>query len=203
MRPIVTCAFVAAAMLALAVAGLGQGQPVDKSKLMKNNPQSPPKEASATIGGKQLWIVYHAPSVRGRKIFGGADALQPDDTTWRLGADYATVLHTDGTLDFNGKTVPPGDYSLYIALDKGRWQLIVNTQTGQWGINMDGSTTDNPAKDLVHIPLTMSKPSAPAEQLKISLTGTGGDKGKLEIAWADVDAAAPFIVRPVLGVPVK
>ena len=195
MRPIVTCAFVTAAMLALTVAGLGQGQPLNKSKLMKQNSQSPPMEASATIAGKQIWIVYHAPSVRGRHIFGGEGALQPDDSTWRLGADYATVLHTDGELEFHGLTVPPGDYSLYIALDKGKWQLIVNKQTGQWGIKMDGSTTDDASKDLGRVALTMSKPPASVEQLKIALSGTGGNKGKLEIAWENVEASAPFTVK--------
>ena len=194
MRPFVTFTFVTAAMLALTAAAV-MGQPVDKSKLMKKNPQSPPMEASATIGGKQLWIVYHAPSVRGRKIFGGAGALQPDDTTWRLGADYATVLHTDGELAFKGLTVPAGDYSLYIALDKGKWQLIVNKQTGQWGINMDGSTTDNPSNDLGRVSLDMSKPPAPVEQLKIALSSAGGNRGKLDIGWADVEASAPFTVK--------
>jgi hypothetical protein len=182
-------------MLALTVAGLGQGTGVDKSKLMKKNAQSPPMEATATINGKQLWIAYHAPSVRGRKIFGGADTLQPDDTTWRLGADYATVLHTDGELDFSGLTVPPGDYSLYMALDKGKWELIVNKQTGQWGIKMDGSTTDDPSKDVGRVALTMSKPPAAVEQLKIALSGTGGNKGKLDIAWENVDASANFSVK--------
>jgi hypothetical protein len=195
MRPIVTCAFVTAAMLALTVAGLGQGQPLNKSKLMRPNPQSPPMETSATINGKALWIVYHAPSARGRHIFGGEGALQPDNTIWRLGADFATVLHTDGELEFPGLSVPPGDYSLYIALDKGKWQLIVNKQTGQWGINMDGSTTNDPAKDVGKVALEMSKPSAPVEQLKISLAAAGGNKGKLNIAWENVEASTSFNVK--------
>jgi hypothetical protein len=162
---------------------------------MKKNPQSPPMETSVSINGKQLWIVYHAPSVRGRKIFGGADALQPDDTVWRLGADYATVLRTDADLDLNGLAVPAGDYSLYVALDKGKWQLIVNKQTGQWGIKMDGSTTEDPSKDLGRVPLNMSKPSSPVEQLKITLSSAGGNKGKLDIAWENVNASAPFTVK--------
>ncbi|HKE23782.1 MAG TPA: DUF2911 domain-containing protein [Bryobacteraceae bacterium] len=196
MRPFVTFVFASAAMLALTVASsMGQGTPVDKSKLMKKNAQSPPMETSVTINGKQIWIVYHAPSVRGRKIFGGADALQPDDTIWRLGADYATVLHTEGELNFNGLTVPPGEYSLYVALDKGKWQLIVNKQTGQWGITMAGATTDDPSKDLGRIPLEMSKPSSPVEQLKIALSSPGGNKGKLNIAWENVEASAPFTVK--------
>ena len=182
-----------AAMLVLTVAGLGQG--VDKSKLMKKNPQSPPMETTVTINGKQIWIAYHAPSVRGRKIFGGAGALQPDDTIWRLGADYATVLHTEAELGFSGVTVPPGDYSLYVALNKGKWQLIVNKQTGQWGINRDGSTTNDPSNELGRVALTMSKPSAPVEQLKIALSSPGGNKGKLEIAWENVQASTEFTAK--------
>jgi hypothetical protein len=195
MRPFVTCAFAAAALLALTVAGLGQSGPVNKSKLMSKNAKSPPMETSVTIGGKQIWIVYHAPSVRGRKIFGGADALQPDDTTWRLGADQATVMHTDAALDFNGVAVPAGEYSLYIALDKGNWQLIINKAVGQWGIKMGGVSTDDPAQDAGRVPLAMSKPSAPVEQLKIELSDSGGGKGKLDIAWENVAASAPFTVK--------
>jgi hypothetical protein len=195
MRPFVTCAMLSAALLALTVAGQGQGQPVNKSKLMSKNAQSPPMEASATINGKQLWIVYHAPSVRGRKIFGGADALQPDDTTWRLGADWATVLHTDAPLAFGSLSVPAGDYSLYIALDKGKWQLIINKQTGQWGITQSDATTDDPSKDVGRVALTMSKPSAPVEQLKISLSSAGDNQGKLDITWENVAASTTFTVK--------
>ena len=195
MRPFITCAFVTAAMLALTIAGLGQGQPVNKSKLMKQNAKSPPMETSVDINGKQIWIAYHAPSVRGRKIFGGADALQPDGTIWRLGADYATVIHTDAPLEIKRLAVPAGDYSLYIALDQGKWELIVNKQTGQWGINMDGSTTDKPDMELGRVPLDMSKPAGPVEQLKIELTKAGGNRGKLDIAWADVNASTPFTVK--------
>jgi len=195
MRSFVTCVFMTVAMLTLTVAGLGQSQPVNKSKLMNKNAQSPPTETAVTISGKQLWIAYHAPSVRSRKIFGGADALQPDDTIWRLGADYATVLHTDAALDFRGLSVPAGEYSLYIALDKGKWQLIINKETGQWGIKMGGASTDDPAKDLGRVALVMSKPPALVEQLKIELSSAGGNQGKLNIAWENVEASASFTVK--------
>ncbi len=59
---------------------------------------SPPKETSAVINGKTITIKYSAPSVKGRKIFGGTDALQPDNTIWRAGANNATSLHTDADL---------------------------------------------------------------------------------------------------------
>lgn len=189
MKQFLTCAAMAGMIL-----GAAFGQ-IDRSKLMSKNAQSPGKETSVGIGGKQIWIYYHAPSVRGRHFFGGADAIQPDDSVWRLGADYATVLHTDAALDIRGLAVPPGDYSLYVFLDKGKWQLIVNKKTGQWGIKQDGSTTDQPADELGRTDLTMAKPSAPVETLAIGLSAAGGNKGKLQIEWENVSASVPFTVK--------
>jgi len=153
----------------------------DKKKFMTPNAQSPPMETSVTINGKQIWIVYHAPSVRGRKIFGGKDALQPDDTIWRAGADQATFLHTDADLNINGLAVPAGEYSLFIDLDKGKWSLIVNRQTGQWGIKRGGEANFEESKNVGKTAMTMSKPPSPVEQMKITLSSTGGNNGKLQL----------------------
>ena len=186
MRQLVTCT-----LLLAGIVSAGWAQCKDPSPW----PASPPKKASVTINGKSIWIAYHAPSVKGRKVFGGADALQPDNSVWRLGAQDATCIHTDAKLDFTGLKVSPGDYSLYIDLDAGKWKLIVNKQTGQWGINRDGSTTRTPAQDVGVTALTMSKPPALVEQLKIDLTGTGGNKGKLQIQWENVSASTTFTAR--------
>jgi Protein of unknown function (DUF2911) len=191
-KQLVTYSLMAGMILA---AALAQGQGIDKKKLMKENAQSPSTETATTIGGKHIWIIYHAPSVRSRKIFNGAGALQPDESIWRLGADYATVLHTDANLDINGLAVPAGDYSLYVSLDKGKWDLIVNKKTGQWGINMDGSTTDVPADELGRTAMTMSKPASPVETMKIDLAHTTGNRGKLNVEWENVAASVPFTVK--------
>ena len=194
MKRIVICALLLGGMLT----ALAQ---VDKEKLKTGNKKSPNAETSVTVNGKSLWIAYHAPSVNSRTVFGGDKALQPDDSVWRLGADYATVLHTDAALDLNGLAVPAGDYTLYVALDKGKWQLIVNKQLmnaagtrNQWGINMDGTTTEDPAKDVGRVPMTMGKPSDLVETLKITLSATG-NKGKIDVAWANVTASVPFTVK--------
>jgi len=178
------------------VAGLAvaSGQ-TDKKKFQTPNPQSPPMLASVTINGKEIWISYHAPSVRGRKIFGGADTLQPDDTVWRAGADQATFLHTDAGLDLSGTEVPPGEYTLFIDLDKGKWQLIVNKQTGQWGIKGDGKANFDPSRNTAKVAMAMSKPPAPIEQYILTLSGTGGSKGKMEFAWENIIASVPFTVK--------
>ena len=184
---------------------------IDLSKLITGNQTSPEALTAIHFGpeGKLIWIFYHAPSIRDpeskerRHIFNGAGALQADNTIWRLGADYATVLHTGAVLDIGGLAVPKGDETLYIDLDKGNWKLIVNKELmnargtrPQWGIvDAKGATTDDPAKELGRADLTMGKPAAPVETLKIALTRTGDTHGKLDIAWENVTASVPFTVK--------
>jgi hypothetical protein len=194
MKPILLTALCLSGILVLA-----QAQ-VKKEELKTGNTDSPEAETSVTINGKQIWVFYHAPSVKGRKIFGGAGALQPDDSIWRLGADFATVLHTDADLDLNGLEVPKGDYALYADLDKGKWKLIVNKKlmAGSrhiWGINNDGTTTDSPTTELGRASMTMGKPASPVEKLKITLSSAGGAKGKLLVEFENVTASVPFTVK--------
>ena len=171
-----------------------------KEDLQTKNTQSPGAETSVTIGGNQIWVYYHAPSVRGRHIFGAADSLQPAGSIWRMGADYATVLHTDADLNINGLAVPKGDYALYADLDAGQWKLIVNKKLMAgarhiWGINMDGTTTNDATSELGRAAFTMSKPGAPVETLKISLGATGPKAGKLTVEFENVVATVPFTVQ--------
>ena len=151
--------------------------------------------ATATIGGKAVTITYCAPSMKGRHIFNGAGALQPDNSIWRMGADSATSLHTDADLTFGSVNVPKGDYTLYIALDTGKWDLVISKQTGQWGINRDGSTSLDTSKEVGRVHLAMSKPGAPVELFKINLASAGGDKGKLDMAWENVEASTTFTAK--------
>ena len=94
--------------------------------------QSPPAETSVTMAGKVIRINYSAPSMRGRKIFGG---LEPYGRVWRAGANEATALHTDANLDIGGLSVPKGDYTLFVYLDPKQWQLVVSKATGEWGLD--------------------------------------------------------------------
>lgn len=142
--------------------------------------QSPAETASITVGGKNIRIDYSAPSVRGRKIFGPGGLLSNDPTypAWRAGANSATSFHTDVNLDAGGLNIPKGDYTLYCWVkDPEAWELIFNKETGQWGLNYNGS------RDLGRVKMTMSKPPAVVEMLKYTLTAAGAGKVQLQLAW--------------------
>jgi hypothetical protein len=153
---------------------------------------SPADQASITVAGKTIRINYSAPSVRGRKIFGEGGLLSQDPTypAWRAGANSATAFHTDANLDIGGLAVPKGDYTLYCWVkDPNNWELIVNKQTGQWGLDHDA------ARDLGRAKMTMTKPAAPVERLKYTLAPAGPDKFTLQLAWENHIATVPITVK--------
>lgn len=156
--------------------------------------QSPPAQATVTVGGKTLTIKYSAPSVRGRvgKLFEAGGTISKDATypMWRAGANAATAFHTDADLDVGGLAVPKGDYTLYVNLkDPANWELAINKQTGQWGL------TYNAAQDLGRVKMTMSKPPALVETLKYTLTDQGGNKVKLQLEWENRVASVAVTVK--------
>jgi len=149
---------------------------------------------SVTIGGKTISIKYSAPAVNKRegKLFGKDGQVGSDPTypVWRAGANAATVLHTDADLDLGGMAVPKGDYSLYINVaNPASWELIVNKQTGQSGMEYDAK------QDLGSVKMTVGKPPSMVEQLKYTLATAGGNKGKLQLAWENVAASVNFTVK--------
>lgn len=148
--------------------------------------QSPPAETSVTIAGKAIRVNYSAPSMRGRKIFGG---LEPYGRVWRAGANAATALHADANLDIGGLAVPKGDYTLFVYLDPNQWQLIVSKATGEWGLDYDQS------KDLGRVKMEMSKPPKPIETYKMTLSSLGGNKGRLRLEWENTIAEVPITVK--------
>ena len=148
--------------------------------------QSPPEQTSVSIAGKTIRIDYSAPSMRGRKIFGG---LEPYGRVWRAGANAATALHTDANLDIGGLAVPKGDYTLFVYLDPRQWQLVVSKATGEWGLDYD------PSHDLGRVKMEMSKPPKPIETYKMTLSSLGGNKGKLQLAWENTVAEVPITVK--------
>ena len=153
---------------------------------------SPPDQATITIVGKTIRVNYSAPSVRGRKIFGDGGLLSQDPTypAWRAGANSATSFHTDADLDIGGLAVKKGDYTLYVWVkDPNAWELIVNKETGQWGLDHNASL------DLGRAKMTMTKPPKLVERLKYTLTAAGPNKATLELAWENHVATVPITVK--------
>jgi len=154
--------------------------------------------------GKWIEITYGRPIKRGRDLFGaggnfGRD-LNAGAPVWRAGANVSTRLKTEVPLVINGKTVPPGEYSLFIILRPNNWMLIVSS----WGAQRDydpsntqalwGSFGYTPAKDVVRSPMTLEMLPHSVDQLTWKFLDMTDAGGVLAIEWDKTLATVPFKV---------
>lgn len=171
----------------------------------QKRPASPPGTAQTQIGDKWIEITYGRPIKRGRELFGtGAEygkTLNAGAPVWRAGANQSTRLNTEVPLVIGGKTVPPGEYSLFVDLKSPtEWTLIVSsygakksgrekTPGALWG-----SYEYTPEKDVVRVPMTVSKSQASVDQLTWGFLDVTPEGGKLFLAWDTTNATVPFTV---------
>jgi hypothetical protein len=139
---------------------------------------SPPATASVTIAGGTIDIRYNTPQMRGRKIMGG---LVPYGKVWRTGANPATTLITSVPLKFGTLLVPAGTHTIYSLPGEDTWLLIINNQTGQWGLTYDQG------KDLGRIPMLAKPMSAPQEGMSLSFENTTPTSTELHMRWETTD----------------
>jgi hypothetical protein len=130
---------------------------------------------------------------RGREIFGsGAEygkATLIGAPIWRAGADVTTRLKTEVPLFINGKTIPAGEYSLFVDLKEGNWTFVVSSWPAQekydpnnkqalWGAY--NYTSD---KDVVRAPMTLEKLPHSREQLTWEFLDMTPNGGSLAVSW--------------------
>jgi hypothetical protein len=132
--------------------------------------QSPKSTATGKIGSANVTITYSSPAVKGRKIWG---ELVPYGKVWRAGANEATIIETDKDLVVEGKKLPAGKYSLYALPGEKEWQIIINSQTGQWGIERSGETTRKPETDVVVVTVKPKQSASMEESLVYKINNNG------------------------------
>ena len=165
---------------------LGLGVLALVARVNAQPPGSPHETVKATVGGASISVEYGRPYMRGRKIMG---SLVPYGQVWRTGADAATTLSTSKALVIGGAEVPSGKVTLFTLPAEAGWKLIINKQTGQWGLAYD------PKQDLGRVKMTMSKPPALVETLKYTLADKGQGQGELRLEWEHHVATVPITVK--------
>lgn len=131
---------------------------------------SPPATASGKVGEATITINYSSPAVKGREIWGG---LVPYDEVWRAGANEATIFETDKDIKVEGKPLPAGKYSLFAQPGEKEWTIILNSETGQWGIKRGGVANRDPANDVVSVKVKPKKSASMNERLVYDVTDNG------------------------------
>jgi hypothetical protein len=130
----------------------------------QGNRPSPASTANGKVGDANITINYSSPSVKGRTIWG---ELVPYGKVWRAGANEATTFETDKAVTVEGKQLPAGKYSIFAVPGQNEWQIMFNSQTGQWGTQRDAS------KDVLTVNVKPVASNSMSEQLRYDVTSNG------------------------------
>jgi hypothetical protein len=155
-------------------------------------------------GGKWIEVDYGRPIKRERDLFGsGANygvRVNDGSPVWRAGANQTTRLKTEVPLDFAGKTLPAGEYDVFVDLKEKEWTLIFSTWPFQEKYNpgdktaLWGSIGYTPDKDVLRVPMTLQKLPFSIDQFTIAFVDMTKNAGKLAMMWDTTMATAAFKV---------
>ena len=122
--------------------------------------------AVVDLGKAKVTIAYGTPTLGKRNL----DEMIKPGTPWRLGMNDPTTLETTGALDFGGKKLPAGKYTLFARPDANqKWVLLVCSES-------QASTA------ILEAPLQFKKDTKPVDVLKITLDKAAGGAALL-VAW--------------------
>ena len=180
-------------------------------------PASPAGTAATQIGGKYVevqggqryqdgkWIevTYSRPIMRGRQnLFGaGADygkAVCDGSPVWRAGANQTTRFKTEVPLVIDGKTLPAGEYSVFVELKENAWTLIFSNWPAQEKYDpknkeaLWGSYGYTPDKDVLRAAMKVETLALSIDQFTIAFIDMSADGGKLAMMWDKTIATVLF-----------
>ncbi len=182
-------------VIAMVAACGAAGPPSDPMDIAGRTTEIHPGDAGSphvmtewVIDEANISITYGRPYLKGRVI---GETVEPMvGRVWRLGADEATTLETDAGLMIGDTPIAAGEYTLFVLTTlttlttEDAWQLIVNSQTGPWGLDYDES------QDLARIDMDLAVLPQPVDQLLISIEG-----GRLKVEWGTASASVPLTVQ--------
>ena len=165
-------AFILCSVMALMVAGMaGTGRARQEQQDKSKRPSPAAHAACQFADGKTIMVDYSSPRAKGRKIYGG---LVPYGQVWRAGANEATTFVTNTDVTVGGKTVPAGEYTLFVIPNQDKWTLIISKKTKNakggplWGTDYPGE-----GQDLIRVDMKVTQFPSPVENFTIALDKMG------------------------------
>lgn len=143
--------------------------------------QKAPASPRVTAESDNVTIGYGQPSKNDREIFG---SLVPYDKVWRAGANEGTEVTFKKDVNFAGKKVKAGTYTLFAIPGETEWSFILNSNLKQWGsYGYDKIKKD----DVAVVRVKSSKTPSPVEKLTFEVSDSS-----IDLMWDDTMASVPL-----------
>ncbi len=153
---------------------------------------SPEATVAFENGDLKVNVFYNSPSKKGRVIF-GKTGLVPFGKVWRTGANEATTFETNKDLDFSGKKLKAGKYSVWTIPGEQTWSVILNSEIPSWGVDFNGQANRNAQMDVVTVEAPVVIQDKVFERFTISVEKTD-EEMELIFLWDTTLISVPFAI---------
>mgnify|MGYP006274490159 CR=1 FL=1 len=158
---------------------------------------SPEDQALYEGSNMRVTVDYCQPSKKGRLIFGTekAEALVPYGKPWRTGANEATEIEFDQDVIFGGKPVDSGRYRLYTIPGEENWEVVLNSELGEWGINFDGTITAEAENNVLSIEVPSVNSMNETEMFTIQFEEIMDNNAVMVMKWDKTTVNVPISMK--------
>lgn len=144
-------------------------------------------EAKREAQKTQIRVTYSRPAKKERVVFG---TLLKYGEAWRVGANESTEILFINDVNFGGKDIKAGRYSVIIIPSAKEWTLKLNTELDGWG-----NYGYDPSKDIASVSVPVSQSKDEIENLSIALYEASEKTVHLKIGWDTTIAEFPITLK--------
>ncbi|MGB3149684.1 MAG: DUF2911 domain-containing protein [Maribacter sp.] len=136
------------------------------------------------VSEKAVRISYGRPQLKGRSL----SELAPAGKVWRTGANEAPEITFYKDVNFGGKDIKAGTYSLFTIPGEEEWTVILNKNLNQWG-----SYFYEEAADVARVTVPGASDSASLEEFSIAFKEVEGGV-HMVMGWDKTRVAVPIMM---------
>ena len=131
---------------------------------------------------KVIKVTYSRPQLKGRSLA----KLAPLEKVWRTGANEAAEITFYKDVNFGGKEVKAGTYTLFTIPGENEWTVIINKDLNVWGAYMYKQE-----EDVVRVTAKVTKNSKSVEAFAIMFDGED-DAFNMYLGWGKTLVTVPI-----------
>ena len=154
------------------------------SKLDKSPMDVSTYPASHRESNKIVKISYSRPQLKGRKM----KDLVPSDKVWRTGANEACEITFYSDVNFGGKNIKKGTYSLFTIPSSKEWTIILSSTLNVWG-----AYSYDEKEDIARVVAKVKNSKESIEAFSISFEGEKMNF-KMHLGWENTIVSVPIKV---------
>ena len=134
------------------------------------------------VSEKAVRISYGRPQLKGRSLA----ELAPVGQVWRTGANEAAEITFYKDVNFGGKDIKAGTYSLFTIPGEDEWTVILNKNLNQWG-----SYFYEEGADVARVTVPSASDSSALEEFSIAFKEVDGG-AHMVMGWDKTRVAVPI-----------